>query len=58
MRQDCYENHKYTQLEVAYDKAGDSLNDPISKWPEDQGVYGIDGLTSALILRLEPKARC
>jgi transcriptional regulator with XRE-family HTH domain len=47
-----------SQSEVAYDKAGAGLNDPISRWPEDQGVYGIDGLISALILRLEPKARC
>ena len=43
---------------VDVDKADAGLTDPISGWPEDQGVYGIDGLISAIILRLEPKARC
>ena len=46
-----------TRPEVAYDKADAGFTVPDTRRPEDQGVYGIDGLISALILRLEPKAR-
>ena len=42
----------------AVNKAEGDLNGSVSKWPVDRGTYGIDGLISALILRLEPKAGC
>lgn len=44
--------------EVYYDKADVDLDELDSDWPADQGAYGIDGLVSALVLRLEPKAKC
>lgn len=44
--------------DVAYDKADVGLSGPASEWAADRGDYGIDGLISALILRLEPRARC
>jgi transcriptional regulator with XRE-family HTH domain len=47
-----------SQPSVAYDKGNVGLHEAASEWPADRGDYGIDGLISALILRLEPKARC
>ena len=43
---------------VVYDKADVGLSGSVSEWVSDRGTYGIDGLISALILRLEPGARC
>ena len=43
---------------VVFDKGSIDLTQAASEWPGDRGAYGIDGLISALILRLEPKARC
>lgn len=48
----------FSRSGIVYDKADAGSNGASMGSAPDMGAYGIDGLISALILRLEPRARC
>ena len=50
--------HDVTRPESTNDLVGSDLQDPILVLPADTGTSGIEGLISALIMRLEPNDRC